>query len=267
MREIKNEKNSLIWYKFNGSLRYILVHTVTNIFPLYVLNEYPKSGGSWIGEMLSEALDIPFPRNRLPLFGSSILHGHMMHKWNMNNVLIVWRDGRDVLISQYYHSLFKNEKGNARLVEQCRADLQFDDYDDIENNLLSFMKYVYERSKHPRFTWTDFVNNWYGNKNCINIKYEDMRFEPEKELLRVIRQLSGHEISVEKIIEIVEKHSFKKMTGRDPGEESANSFMRKGVVGDWKNYFNSEAKVQFNKYAGDALIKLGYEKDKQWVSE
>ena len=41
--------------------------------------------------------------------------------------------------------------------------------------------------------------------------------------------------------------------------------MRKGIVGDWKNYFNKEAREIFNHYAGDQLIKLGYEKDRSWV--
>ena len=41
---------------------------------MYVVNEYPKSGGSWVAEMLSEALGVPFPRNRLPMLRSSILH-------------------------------------------------------------------------------------------------------------------------------------------------------------------------------------------------
>ena len=60
------QKNNAIWFKLNGLLRYVLMHTLTTYFPLYVVNEYPKSGGTWVGQMLSDALDIPFPRNRLP---------------------------------------------------------------------------------------------------------------------------------------------------------------------------------------------------------
>ena len=156
-------------------LRYLFVHIAPGAVPLIVINEYPKSGGSWIGEMLSEALCIPFPRNRFPVLGRSILHGHMMHQWNMRNVVIVWRDGRDVLISQYYHSLFMNDKGNSRLVNKCRSDLRFNDYEDIKNNLIKFMEYVYEVSSHPRFSWSEFVERWAGCEYGIGVKYENMR--------------------------------------------------------------------------------------------
>ena len=54
------------------------------------------------------------------------------------------------------------------------------------------------------------------------------------------------------------------MTKRNPGEE-AKSFIRKGIAGDWKNKFSPEACEMFNKYAGGALIKVGYEKDDSWV--
>lgn len=259
------QKNSWYWPKLNGALRYALMHTATRAFPLYVVNEYPKSGASWIGELLSDAMGIPFPRNRLPMLRSCIMHGHMMHSWNMHNVLIVWRDGRDVLVSQYYHYLFRNEKGNARLVKRCRADLQFLNYDDITTNLPAFIEYVYDKKKHPKFTWSDFVERWSGCKDCVNTKYEDMRQKPETELIRIVNQLTGKTLDRQFASEIVVKHSFEKQSGRSAGEENPHSFMRKGIVGDWKNHFNQAAKERFHFYAGDALIKLGYENDDLWV--
>lgn len=71
-----NQKNNILWHKFNGLYRYALVHLASGYFPLYIVNEYPKSGGSWIAQMLGKALDLPFPRNRLPLMTSCIMHGH-----------------------------------------------------------------------------------------------------------------------------------------------------------------------------------------------
>lgn len=258
---------SLLWYKTNGLLRYSLAHTATQIFPLYIVNEYPKSGGSWVGEMLADALGVPFPRNRLPMFRSSILHGHMMHSWNMHNVLLVWRDGRDVLISQYYHSLFENDRGNARLVAQCRADLGFADYEDITANLIPFMEYVYERKRHPRMSWADFVNKWADCGRCVHVRYEDLRADTVGELRRILQELTNRSRDDTDLAAIVDKFSFEKMSGRKVGQSDSRSFMRKGVVGDWKNYFDREAKKRFCGYAGDALIKLGYEADHSWVDE
>ena len=260
-----NQYTHYLWYKLNGLSRYIMIHTMSNLLPLYIVNEYPKSGGSWVGEMLGETLCLPFPRNRFPLLKPSIMHGHMMHSWNMHNVLCVWRDGRDVLISQYYHWLFKNDKGNSPLVERSRSDLGFVDYNDIQNNLVPFMQYVYETKKHPRFTWADFVERWYDRNDVVHVRYEGMRSDPVDELQRIAFQLGKKELSVEEADKIVERHSFARLSGRKTGEENKASFMRKGIVGDWKNHFSQEAKEVFNQYAGDALIKIGYESDDSWV--
>ena len=62
----------------------------------------------------------------------------------------------------------------------------------------------------------------------------------------------------------MDKYFFRKLYGRKEGEENNNSFLRKGIVGDWKNYFNKESKKVFKEYAGRELIKLGYEKDFKW---
>lgn len=63
---------------------------------------------------------------------------------------------------------------------------------------------------------------------------------------------------------MLEKSSFKKTTGRNPGEANNNVFYRKGVAGDWKNHFSEQDKQTFKKLAGDLLIAMNYEKDNDW---
>jgi hypothetical protein len=191
------QRNNLLWFKYNGLTRYILVHFFSSCFPLYIVNEYPKSGGSWLAQMLSKALSVPFPRNRLPMLKSCIMQGHYLSSWNMKNVVVLWRDGRDVLISQYYHSLFKNERGNERGVDITRKNLKFKDYSDIQKNLPEFMRYVYEEKKHPKFSWSDFVNKWADNTNVIYVKYEDLRRNTDKEIQRIVYALTGKDIALD----------------------------------------------------------------------
>ncbi len=262
------QQNTNWWLKLNGVLRFAIVHGFTNLmFPTYLVNEYPKSGGTWLAQMLAEVLQIPFPRNRLPLFGSSMMHGHYFNAWNIKNAVVIWRDGRDVLISQYYHYLFNNERNNSLLVKMARRDLKFDNLKDIQTNLTSFMKYVYVSKKHPRFSWSEFVNKWYQRRNIVFVKYEDLRLNPVIELKRVIRELSGLELDDPKLQRIVNTYSFERLAKRKSGTEKINSFMRKGIVGDWRNYFSQEAKELFAEYAGNELVKLDYEKDYSWVAE
>lgn len=257
--------DNLAWFKLNALLRQFIVRGGMNLFSShYLVNEFPKSGGSWLGLMLAEALGLPFPRNRLPNFNNAIMHGHYLNTWNISNSVLLWRDGRDVLVSQYYHSLFKNDKGNERLVDLTRKKFQVTDFNDIELNLPKFIEYTYQQKVFPRFNWCDFVEQW-SDKPVVHAKYEDLRINTLSELRRIIKELTSMDLDIQDARQIVEQYSFEVMSGRKVGEEDKKSFLRKGLVGDWRNYFNQEAREVFDQYAGEALITLDYEKDHQWV--
>ena len=236
--------------------------------PYIVLNEYPKSGGTWIGGMLADALQIQFPRNRFPVLRKSIMHGHYIHPFGMRNVLCVWRDGRDVMVSWYHHCLFENEHENGQLVRKVRNDLGGDyDWKDIERNLPIFLNYSFSRQHSPRFSWSQFVDVWFRRENVIHTRYELFRSDAERELVKTCYNLTGDIIEHDKASEIVERYTFSSMSGRKPGQENKGSFLRKGIVGDWVNNFSQESKELFQYYAGHQLIELGYEKDDSWVSQ
>ena len=61
--------------------------------------------------------------------------------------------------------------------------------------------------------------------------------------------------------------SFERQSGRPSGEENKESFLRKGVIGDWRTRFSPQAREVFDRYAGEELILLGYERDRSWVTE
>ncbi|WP_231717219.1 sulfotransferase domain-containing protein [Desulfosarcina ovata] len=260
------QKNNVYWHKFNALSRYFLSYTFSGIMPYYIVNEYPKSGGSWIGQMLAAALDVPFPRNRLPMLRPCIMHGHFLWPSTLKNVVIVWRDGRDVIVSQYFHSLFQNEKGNKILVEKISADLKYADVKDTRSNLPSFIEYIFKGKKYPKFSWLDFAKKWQGNSGAVHVKYEDFRHNCSTQLQQLVGALKNRPLSKARAEKIEKIFSFESQSGRAPGQENSNSFMRKGIVGDWKSHFTNESKEMFDHYAGDALISLGYEKDKSWVN-
>ncbi len=198
---------------------------------------------------------------------SSVLHGHYFNPWNMKNVIVMWRDGRDVMVSWYYYCVFRHELGNERVVKEVRRALSLQNYDDVYSNLPLFIEYAFTKQKKPHFSWTDFVNRWHGRKNIIYVRYEDLKSRPCEELTRVIRELTGRSLSKDRVSAIVEECSFVRQAGRLPGLEKKDSFYRKGIAGDWKNYFSKEAREMFDRYAGEALVRLGYENDNSWVNE
>mgnify|MGYP001793945937 CR=1 FL=1 len=120
--------------KLESILRYCMVHNLSKFLQLYIINEYPKSGGTWVGQMLARALDIPFPRNRFPELRSSIMHGHYLNPWGMKNVVVVWRDGRDMMVSWYHHCLYKYKFGNEILVNKVTRDLNIQEPENVVTN-------------------------------------------------------------------------------------------------------------------------------------
>jgi hypothetical protein len=253
--------------KLIGLTRYCFTHYLSGLIPYYIVNEYPKSGGTWLGQMLSDLLDVPFPRNSYPTLKPSIMHCHYLHKKNMKNVVVIWRDGRDLMVSWYYHCLFKNELGNHRLVDIVTNDLNFSDPEDIYENLPGFIEYAFTQQKHPPFSWSDYVMQWYGQDGVVFIKYESLRINPVDELARIVEQLTGDNIDRDRITDVVDKYSFEKLSGRKPGTENKTSFLRKGVVGDWVNIFSYEAKQQFMRHAQSELELLEYENTTDWAEQ
>jgi hypothetical protein len=255
---------SRIYDKENELIRAGMVHFLSGAVPLYVVNEFPKSGGTWVGQMLGRALDVPFPRNRLPVVRPSIMHGHYLNPRGIRNVVVVWRDGRDVMVSWYHQQLIPHE-WNAHQVRRSRRELPLEDYADVHANLPAFIEYAFFRPHSPRFSWVNFVRRWHDHKRAIHVRYEDLRRDTSGELRRIVRGLTGRPLGPEEAPAIAEEFSFERQAGRRAGEEDKGSFLRKGVVGDWRTHFSREARETFDRYAGEELILLGYERDRAWV--
>jgi len=255
-----------VYEKENELIRAGLVHLLSGALPLYVVNEFPKSGGTWVGQMLGRALDVPFPRNRLPVFRPSIMHGHYLSPRGMKNVVVAWRDGRDVMVSWYHQQLISHE-WNELQVARSQRELPLEDYEDVYANLPAFIEYASTRPHSPSFSWADFVRRWHDRKDVVHVRYEDLRTDTAGELQRIVRGLAGKQLSPQETSAIAREFSFERQAGRQPGEEDSRSFLRKGVVGDWRNHFSPETREIFDRYAGEELILLGYERDRTWVGK
>ena len=248
-----------LWHKANSALRQFIVRGGLSAFTKHItINEFPKSGGTWLGEMLAASMNLPFPRNRMPHFNGCIMHGHYLRRHNLQHPVLVFRDGRDVMVSMYHHYLFPNELGNGLAVKRTLRFFSDCDVQDMSSNLPRFMELAFLNRIGPGFSWPDFVESW-SSKGYTQVRYEDLRQRPESELTRLCVELGGVHPDPEKINEIVARFSFESQSGRKPGEEQRGSFMRKGLVGDWRNHFSPEAHSIFEHFAGEALVELGYQ--------
>lgn len=270
--------------KMENAFRLLTLHYLSRSIPTVMVVEYPKSGGTWLGQLLSGYLDIPFPRNQMPPFARSIYHGHYLPSKNftkLEKILWLTRDGRDVMVSLYHHWLLWNERTlqyEPKNVIYHRNNLQFTDYDNIKANLPAFIEYTFthrpSRLRHFTFmgNWADFNTRWLGftkrSSHLVDrVRYEDLRINAVDEMQRVLATDFAQHVDMEKLRAIVERYSFQAQTGRTEGTENKTSFLRKGIIGDWRNHFSQDAAQVFDRFGGQALIDLGYESDRSWVQK
>ncbi|MDE2561266.1 MAG: sulfotransferase domain-containing protein [Sphingomonadales bacterium] len=243
------------------------VHLFSGLAPYYIVNEFPKSGGTWLAQMLAELLGLPFPRHSLVRFEPSLVHGHYLRPGLLRNVVVLWRDPRDVIVSFYHHCYFVSEFGdvmfgNRQLVSLMKERCPFADYDDVGGNLPEFIRFISTTPVAPRYTWVDFAKVWASRPGTLQTSYEALRADCAGELTRLVHDLTGSVLAPERAAEVAERHSFARAKARAeanlaPGTEK--SFVRQGSVGGWRDSFSDEACAMLDRFGYTAqLRRLGY---------
>ena len=255
-----------ITQKYNSLTRYVLWHFLAKKLDLIHVVEYPKSGGTWLTQLISDYLGIYYPRNVVPKFKKSVIHGHYEYSKAFNKTICVIRDGRDIAVSYYHHMLLGNEKIPRRITEANRRKLGFKNPEDVRENLPEFIRYLNEdyTKRFNRHRWSDFIDSYLNRPDVLVVKYEDMLADTKTTLIKSLEFLGETQIDENRLQQTIEKYSFKSQSKREAGEENKQSFLRKGISGDWKNYFSPEAVRVFKEFSGDCLLKLGYEAASDW---
>ena len=149
------------------------------------------------------------------------------------------RDGRDVINSLIH---FTTQENMRKLDPAYKIDNPHDLYDRYD----IFSRYV--------ALWKEHIESYFCYKEFfIEIRFEKLKNCGE-DFLKILK-IFGLE---HKKKDLCKKISFKKM------KESSPLHLRKGTIGDWKNYFSSKHKEIFKEIAGDILIQLGYEENNDW---
>jgi len=241
----------------------------------------PKSGTTWLERMLSsypgfhdllipdvtayemamgESHDYDLPLDMFARFEQMLvvtkMHVHgsphnvaLLHRASVKYV-VLYRDLRDVALSHYFY------------VRQTPWHPEYPVYSKLgaADALLTFAAQLL-----PDFaTW---VRSWHQNRDAemgLVVTYEQMLADTEG-VLMAIAQHFELDSSPQIIKRIVQAHSFQKLSeGRGQGQENHQSFFRKGVAGDWHNYFTPQIKAIYKQLIGDFLIEFGYEQDYSW---
>ncbi|WP_043551945.1 sulfotransferase domain-containing protein [Salinibacter ruber] len=254
---------------------------VSHEHPLLFVAGLPKSGTSWLESMLAsypgyEAVmppravayeqahkgshDFDLPEETFTQLRGALAVLKLHLPGSPHNVrllreaeipyVVLYRDLRDVAVSHYFY--VRRTPWHPEYGDYCDLD--------VEDGLRHF-----SRTLLPEFA--DWMRSWRKNRDrerSIEVRYEDLLDDTVREFRKVASHFSL-DASSSTIEEIVDEHRFENVSGgRARGEQDSDSFVRKGVSGDWKHHFTPELKNLFKTNAGQALIDFGYEVDHSW---
>lgn len=232
----------------------------------YVLG-YPSSGTSWCCRLLSSYFGVPvfWPNKAKALsLAPSVIHLHRFAAPPSRTVYMV-RDGRDVMVSRYFKLTRRLQELDGKAVRRmrdfCGNELT---KENAKANLPGFIRYLFEAHPHSGMSYQRHLAKGLSG-GFVLLKYEDLLLEGATALSSALEEIPGTAVDPDKVERAFEENSFKRLTGRRPGDEDSSRHMRKGVAGDWKNHFSPEARATFDRYAGDVLVGAGYESDRSWI--
>ncbi len=182
------------------------------------------------------------------------------------------RDGRDVAISGM-HAFWHASEDRGGPVKLSPEEVEIRDaYLNDREAFLAEGRSIFteDRIRQRASGWNLHVRRGrekgreFFGENYSELFYED-HLERPHEALRELFGFLAADTAPNVVEEVVEANRFEKLSeGRARGEESSNTFFRKGISGDWKGVFTGRDKEVFKEEAGELLVELGYEKDLAW---
>lgn len=168
-----------------------------------------------------------------------------------NFTFFVKRDPRDLVVSFYFSNRFSHRENQGVVAD--RQELQnLSEQEGLLHTLDQFRKFV------PILTsWEEAAKT--DNRIRV-VRYEDLTGENRVDCWHQLLNAADVRIPRDVMAEIVDTYAFEKITGgREKGVEASTEKYRKGIAGDWKNYFDNTIMSAFRDKYGVLPEKLGYE--------
>ena len=178
-----------------------------------------------------------------------------LHKPDIYKAFYIARDPRDLIISNYFSLKYSHDPYHPYILkmrEKLNSISQDDGITDIINSFTAGTKKT--------------LDGWYKqkSKNIKLIRFEDIFGAKQFNVFSDLLNHCNINISATDVKFLLEKYSFKNISGRKQGSEDIKHHYRKGIPGDWKNHFTNQHKDLFKNLSSNLLVIYGYEKDNNW---
>lgn len=163
----------------------------------------------------------------------------------------ILRDPRDLVVSQYFSVRYSHkEMGKIRELRQRLSELdQGAGLRAIIDHLCAVGHFEAQRSWHKAAS-TD--------PNVRIFRYEHLAADNEAFIDSILRYLDVR-LPASELKKLAERHDFSRLAkGRSFGQEDQTSHYRKGISGDWVNYFDAATAAHFGHVTSGLLAELGY---------
>jgi len=222
---------------------------------------YPKSGNTWFQNFVAAVIyglnpeyapdslvqelepDVHFKRYYKRFQTPMFFMTHHLPRPEYQRVVYLLRDGRDVMVS-YFHHLSA-----------------------LQGREINFLRMVQDGDGLNPCKWHEHVEAWLSNPykaEMITIKYEDLVTDSLAQLQRFC-EFVGVERDVAFLENVSAKCSFETMRRKEMQFGWENQmwpkdkfFVRRGIVGSYKDEMPAEVLEAFLQDAGETLRKCGY---------
>jgi len=168
----------------------------------------------------------------------------------------VIRDPRELVVSWYFSTRDNHvvEKDAERLLYRARHELRAMD---INEGMRYCIDLFEEKGKF------DLLRSWTGSDPELEDRVRIVRFEDLSgpESVRHFGELFDFldiRIPQEQLEGLVQAYSFKKLSGRKPGQENTKSHLRSGSAKTWDRYLTDDLLEYFEQRSGGLAAALGY---------
>lgn len=237
--------------------------------PTIVHVTHAKAGSQWIAQILRDCapdrIEPPrmgsgqvrfWPVRPGTIYPTVYLSRHQFGGVRLppnSHILVVIRDLRDTLISGYFSVLSSHRETDRTLIDLRQVITP----QTVEDGLLYMLDGWLSQPAKIQLSWLE--------AGYPLVKFEDLLADDLAMYRKLLIDQCGLDIAPERLNRIVLANRFERYTnGRPRGVEDRGNHYRKGIAGDWANYFTPTVTRAFKARYGGLLVETGYERDLNW---